>query len=129
MLNTFAGPYMQVSCLPIEQDRLGANPISWIRYCEGDIYQIERRLRTMRQRVSTIEAFLLAMTLNPDVHKKAQKEIDEQIGDRLIEVSDRENLPYITCLLKEVMRYVHPLIDNPRTDSLFGQMELPRTIG
>jgi hypothetical protein len=113
----------------MEQDQLGANPISRIRYCEGDIYQIARRLRTMWQRVSTIEAFLLAMTLNPDVHKKAQKEIDEQIGDRLIEVSDRENLPYITCLLKEVMRYVYPLIDNLRTDPLSGQMELPRAIG
>jgi cytochrome P450 len=70
----------------------------------------------MRQRTSVFEAFLLAMTLNPDVHKKAQKVIDEQIGDRLIEVSDRENLPYITCLLKEVLRYVHPLTDTPRTD-------------
>lgn len=64
-----------------------------------------------RQNVSVLEAFLLAMALNPDVHKKAQKVIDEQIGtDRLIEPSDRENLPYITCLLKEVLRYVHPTI-------------------
>jgi hypothetical protein len=46
------------------------------------------------------------MTLDRDVYKRAQKEIDEQIGrDRLIEPSDRENLPYITCLLKEVLRY------------------------
>lgn len=57
------------------------------------------------------------MTLNPDVYKKAQKLIDEQIGgDRLIEPGDRENLPYITCLLKETLRYVHSTIDKPRTD-------------
>jgi len=61
---------------------------------------------TRRQSVSTLESFLLAMTLYPDVYKKAQKVIDEQIGsDRLIEPSDRENLPYITCLLKEVLRW------------------------
>lgn len=69
------------------------------------------------------------MTLNPDVYKKAQKEIDEKIGgDRLIEPSDRETLQYITCLLKEVLRYGHPTIDKPRTDPLFGQMERPRPI-
>ena len=61
-----------------------------------------------RQGASVLEAFLFAMTLNPDVYKKAQRVIDEQIGrDRLIEPSDRENLPYIACLMKEVLRYVH----------------------
>lgn len=60
------------------------------------------------------------MTLNPDVYKKAQKVIDDQIGgDRLIELSDRENLQYITCLLKEVFRYVRPTIDVLRTDRGF----------
>jgi hypothetical protein len=57
------------------------------------------------------------MTLNPDVYKKAQKVIDEQIGrDRLIEPGDRETLSYITCLLKEVLRYVHSTIDKPPAD-------------
>ena len=70
------------------------------------------------------------MTLNPDVHKKAQKEIDEQIGrDRLIELSDREYLPYITCLLKEVLRCVYPTIGSPWTNPHFGQMECPSAIG
>lgn len=70
------------------------------------------------------------MTLNPDVYEKAQKAIDDQIGrDRLIEPSDRENLPYITCVLKEVLRCVHLVIDRPRTDPFFGQMGCPRAIG
>jgi len=73
-----------------------------------------------RQSASILESFLLAMALNPDVYKKAQKVIDEQIGsDRLIEPSDRENLPYVTCLLKEVLRYVRPTIDKPRADPFF----------
>lgn len=60
------------------------------------------------------------MTLNPDVYKKAQKVIDEQIGrDRLIEPDDRENLPYITCLLREVFRYIHPTIDKPQANPFF----------
>ena len=70
------------------------------------------------------------MTLNPDVYKKAQKVIDEQIGgDRLIEPSDRENLPYITCLLKEVLRCVHPRIDKARTDPFSGRWGVPVPLG
>ena len=120
ILNTSQGPYTQVCCPLMEPDQLDADRISRIRYCEGDVYRIGRRLRTIHQSASVLEAFLLAMTLNPDVYKKAQKVIDEQIGDRLIEPSDQENLPYITCLLKEVLRYVRPTIDSPRTDPLFG---------
>jgi len=83
--------------------------------------QIRQWLKTRRQNVSALESFLFAMTLNPDVYKKAQKAIDEQIGrDRLIELSDRENLPCITCLLKEVLRYVHPVIDKPQIDLFSG---------
>ncbi|KAF9650387.1 cytochrome P450 [Thelephora ganbajun] len=76
-----------------------------IKHISGALYAVRRWLRTKGQSASVLEAFLLAMTLNPDVYRKAQKVIDEQIGtDRLIEPSDRENLPYITCLLKEVLR-------------------------
>lgn len=71
------------------------------------------------------------MTLNPEVYKKAQKVIDEQVGgDRLIEPGDRENLPYITCLLKEVLRYVHATIDKLRTDSFSsGRWGVPVPLG
>ena len=73
------------------------------------------------QSAAALETFLLAMTLNPDVHKEAQRVIDEQIGgDRLIEPGDRENLPYITCLVKEVLRYVYPVIDLTLVYPLFG---------
>jgi len=59
---------------------------------------------------ATLETFLFAMMLNPDVFEKAQRIIDEQIGrDRLIEPSDREDLPYISCLLKEILRWGVPV--------------------
>jgi cytochrome P450 len=44
------------------------------------------------------------MVLNQDVLAKAQAEVDEVIGqDRFPEMSDRETLPYVECVLKEVL--------------------------
>lgn len=47
----------------------------------------------------------MAMVIYPNVYKKAQEEVDRVIGrDRLPTHEDRENLPYIECILKEVYR-------------------------
>jgi hypothetical protein len=46
------------------------------------------------------------MILFPEVLKKAQAEIDAVVGnDRLPSFSDRENLPYVDALVKEVFRW------------------------
>jgi cytochrome P450 len=46
------------------------------------------------------------MILFPDVQQKAQAEIDEVIGShRLPSLKDREKLPYIVALVKEVHRW------------------------
>jgi len=56
--------------------------------------------------VSAEYAFFLAMVLNPDVQKKAQKEIDAVIGHRrLPKLSDLPHLPYINAVLTEVLRW------------------------
>ncbi|KAG2337086.1 cytochrome P450 [Suillus weaverae] len=56
--------------------------------------------------VSAIYSFFLAMTLFPDVQKKAQAEIDAVVGpDRLPSFADRDSLPYIEALVKEVFRW------------------------
>ncbi|CAL1702358.1 unnamed protein product [Somion occarium] len=56
--------------------------------------------------VSAIYSFFLAMTLNPEAQIKAQKEIDVVVGnDRLPTIADRDSLPYVDALLKEVLRY------------------------
>ncbi|KIP11879.1 hypothetical protein PHLGIDRAFT_124541 [Phlebiopsis gigantea 11061_1 CR5-6] len=56
--------------------------------------------------VSAIYSFFLAMTLYPDVQKRAQAEIDSVVGhDRLPSFDDRPNLPYIEALVKEVLRW------------------------
>ncbi|KAG2033215.1 cytochrome P450 [Suillus americanus] len=58
------------------------------------------------QTVSAIYSFFLAMILFPDVRKKAQAEIDAVVGpDRLPTFADRDSLPYIDALVKEVHRW------------------------
>ena len=46
------------------------------------------------------------MTLRPDIAKRAQEEIDTNLGyaSRLPTLDDRDDLPYIDCILKEVYR-------------------------
>ncbi len=52
-------------------------------------------------------SFFLAMTLYPEVQKRAQDEIDSIVGvDRLPENSDQAQLPYCSAMCKELLRYV-----------------------
>ncbi|KAI1437328.1 cytochrome protein [Xylaria sp. CBS 124048] len=63
--------------------------------------------------VSTISAFLLAMTLYPDVQRKAREEIDRVIGSgRLPKYSDKEHLPYVGAVVSEAWRWhtVAPIV-------------------
>jgi cytochrome P450 len=56
--------------------------------------------------VIILTAFTLAMILFPHVQLKAREEIDREVGtDRLPSFDDRENLPYINALVKEVLRW------------------------
>lgn len=46
------------------------------------------------------------MVRNPEVQKRAQAEIDGLVGtERLPNLSDRDDLPYVNALMKEVMRW------------------------
>ncbi|TFK27950.1 cytochrome P450 [Coprinopsis marcescibilis] len=50
--------------------------------------------------------FYLLMALNPDIQQKAQKELDEVVGDgRLPSFDDREGLVYINAITKELLRF------------------------
>ncbi|EDU46689.1 O-methylsterigmatocystin oxidoreductase [Pyrenophora tritici-repentis Pt-1C-BFP] len=56
--------------------------------------------------VSSIMTFFLAMTVFPEVQKKAQEELDRVIsGERLPVSKDRESLPYIDAVMKETHRW------------------------
>jgi cytochrome P450 len=55
--------------------------------------------------VSALHAFFLFMTQNPEVQARAQAEIDQVTGgERLPTYDDRERLPYVAALVKEVLR-------------------------
>jgi len=59
--------------------------------------------------VAAMETFILAMTLYPEVQRKAQAEIDRVVGNsRLPDYSDQDELPYVDAVLKEVLRW-HPV--------------------
>ncbi|CCM01370.1 uncharacterized protein FIBRA_03420 [Fibroporia radiculosa] len=59
---------------------------------------------------STLQSFLLAMILHPKVFQKAQAEIDRVIeSSRLPDFEDRDSLPYLECVLKEVYRWNTPV--------------------
>lgn len=56
---------------------------------------------------STLRTFFLAMSVYPEVQKRAQKELDEVIGrSRLPRLEDRPNLPYINAVIKESLRWL-----------------------
>ncbi|KAK0458200.1 cytochrome P450 [Desarmillaria tabescens] len=56
--------------------------------------------------VSTITSFFLAMVLYPDIQRRAQEEILSVIRDeRLPKLSDRDSLPYVNALVKELLRW------------------------
>ncbi|TFK47996.1 cytochrome P450 [Heliocybe sulcata] len=55
---------------------------------------------------ATAHNFVLAMAMYPEVQRKAQQELDAVVGSqRLPDFSDRENLPYINAIVKEVTRW------------------------
>ena len=61
------------------------------------------------QTVTALESFILAMTMYPEVQRKAQAEIDHVIGKTRLPVhSDEPSLPYLQAVLKEVLRW-HPV--------------------
>ncbi|KAH8823464.1 cytochrome P450 [Flagelloscypha sp. PMI_526] len=56
--------------------------------------------------VSTLSTFVLAMVLYPEIREKAQKELDRVVGvGRIPEMADRNDLPYINAIMKEVLRW------------------------
>ncbi|KIK54565.1 hypothetical protein GYMLUDRAFT_232002 [Collybiopsis luxurians FD-317 M1] len=56
--------------------------------------------------VSSLESFILAMSVHPDKQRKAQAEIDRVVGsERLPTFEDRPQLTYVESVIKEVYRW------------------------
>jgi len=55
-------------------------------------------------------SFLYYMAINPDIQDKAQREIDSVLGrNRLPDLSDRPNMPYIEAIYRELLRSRPPV--------------------
>ena len=59
---------------------------------------------------SPLATFILAMLLYPEVALRAQREVDTVTGgprnDAIPTLADRKNMPYVECVLREVLRFV-----------------------
>ncbi|KAG7451644.1 cytochrome P450 [Guyanagaster necrorhizus] len=52
-----------------------------------------------------LQSFVLMLVAHPDVQVKARAEIDSVVGlDRLPDIEDMDNLPYVSAVIKEVLR-------------------------
>ncbi|KAG1733732.1 cytochrome P450 [Suillus lakei] len=80
--------------------------------------------------VSSAYAFFLAMTLYPEVQKKAQEELDSVIGsDRLPSFVDRSSLPYLEALFTELLRWHSPApitARNAKEDFVYNDYLIPK---
>jgi cytochrome P450 len=57
--------------------------------------------------VAAVISFFLAMIIYPDVQRRAQAEIDRVLGkDRLPEMDDKPNLPYVQGVVNECLRWL-----------------------
>ncbi|KAG2747300.1 cytochrome P450 [Suillus brevipes Sb2] len=80
---------------------------------------------------SALQTFLLAMVLYPDVQARARAEIDQAVKhDKMPCLADRESLPYLDAILREVLRWypVAPL-GVPHTtsnDDVYGGYFIPK---
>ena len=64
---------------------------------------------TATQTVAMLYSFLLAMVLYPEAQKRAQDEIDALTErGRIPTLRDREHLPFIDCIIKEIFRWAPP---------------------
>jgi len=58
-----------------------------------------------------LSSFILAIVTHPEVQVRGQREIDSVVGrERLPDFNDQPFLPYITAIVKEVLRHVFSTI-------------------
>ncbi|KIJ65811.1 hypothetical protein HYDPIDRAFT_38999 [Hydnomerulius pinastri MD-312] len=72
--------------------------------------------------VASLRTFFLMMARSPAAQRRAQAEIDEVVGTaRLPGLADRDSLPYVNCLIKEVLRLsaIVPLMPHSLDDDDF----------
>ncbi|KAH7888012.1 cytochrome P450 [Phlebopus sp. FC_14] len=84
----------------LEERRLSAEEEFVVKWSAQTLYSGQNPT------VAALHSFFLAMTLFPEVQRKAQAEIDAKIGhDRLPSLHDRDELPYLNAMNLELLRW------------------------
>ncbi|KAH8829446.1 cytochrome P450 [Flagelloscypha sp. PMI_526] len=55
--------------------------------------------------VSALQTFILEMSRNPEIQKAAQEQLDSVLGGALPTIEDMPNLPIVSAIMKEVLRF------------------------
>ncbi|KAJ6489661.1 cytochrome P450 [Mycena vitilis] len=79
--------------------------------------------------VGVIRFVILIVILYPNVLREAQEELDRVVGtERLPEFSDEPNLPYVTAVIKELLRWTAPITLAHATseDDVYNGWFIPR---
>ncbi len=81
-----------------------------------DLFECPSTTEHAAQTVSSISSLFVALTLYPEVQRRAQAQIDSVVSrDRLPTLDDKSRLPYIEAICKELLRWqvATPLGENP----------------
>ncbi|OAL52785.1 cytochrome P450 [Pyrenochaeta sp. DS3sAY3a] len=65
----------------------------------------------------TLNSIILGLLLYPDVVKKAHEELDRVVGQRMPDLADAGNLPYVRAIVKEALRWRSPTNDYTRHET------------
>ncbi|KAF4600000.1 hypothetical protein EYR40_007106 [Pleurotus pulmonarius] len=80
---------------------------------------------------ASLALFAIAMILYPECQKRGQEEIDRIVGrDRLPTFEDKESLPYVSCIVQEILRW-HPSLPlgvahRSSEDDIYRGMFIPK---
>ncbi|KZT56636.1 cytochrome P450, partial [Calocera cornea HHB12733] len=79
---------------------------------------------------ATLTFFVLAMLLHPEVMRTAQGDLDNVVGDKPPTFQDKERLPYLFAIVKEVLRWRPPapmgLPHAASEDFQYGEYLIPK---
>ncbi|EIM85219.1 cytochrome P450 [Stereum hirsutum FP-91666 SS1] len=105
MMKDIAAPSLTRELLTL-RNNAPASFESSVKWATGSLYGGRYQTWTY----ATILTFIMAMAMNPETQRKAQKKIDEIVGmHRLPVVSDKTELKYVAAVINETMRW-HPVL-------------------
>jgi cytochrome P450 len=69
------------------------------------------------------------MCRHPEIQRTAQREIDEVLDDCIPRMEDALKLPFVECIMKEILRFSPPaplLVHSPIEDDVYQGFLIPK---